>query len=472
MTGVTAEAHRTTEPRRVRTRLARLVALASEIGPARRVVIGGIVTDVRPADFEIAGLGNHAVLGDRISIDVPFGQVPGEIVRIGIDGATARTFDPRLEIGPGAIAFHAGPAFLSPCHGWSGRAIDPLGHPIDGGGALPGGGRQRPVFGTAPPALERRSVALPRVTGVKVIDLFTPICEGQRIGLFAGPGVGKTTLLGMLARASSFDRVVLALVGERGREVRDLLDGLVAVHKDRTVAVVATSDQGPLMRRLAPVSAMCVAEHFRDAGERVLLLVDSLTRFALAGREVATSTGEIPVARGFPPSVFGDLAALLERAGPGPKGTGSITGVFTVLREGEDVDDPVAEAAKGILDGHIALSRAVAEAGRFPAVDVLGSLSRMADRAWTAEQASLVRQLRQLIFQFEDTRDMRLIAGAEQATADPALAQAVTVVPRIYAALCQGPTDPPCGDVFAELAALLRGAPAATACQPGTRPVA
>jgi len=290
-------------------------------------------------------------------------------------------------------------------------------------------------------------------TGVKALDIFAPLVEGQRVGIFAGSGVGKSTLLGMISGAASFDVVVAAMVGERGREVNELLDGPLAPHRDRTVAVVSTGDETPMMRRLAPMSAMAVAEHFRAEGKRVLLVVDSLTRYAQAARDVALAAGEPPVSRGFPPSVFADMTRLVERAGRAD-GMGSITAVFAVLVDGDDMDEPIADTARGTLDGHIVLSRAIAEQGRLPAVDPLASLSRLADKAFRPDEWELSRRLRVLISRFEDTRDLRLLGGYKPGS-DAELDKAVLMVPAIYDALIQLPDAEPSQDAFAELAGLL-----------------
>jgi flagellum-specific ATP synthase len=297
-------------------------------------------------------------------------------------------------------------------------------------------------------------VRTPLRTGVRVVDLFTPLCAGQRIGIFAGSGIGKSTLLAMLARSRGFDTVVVALVGERGREVREFVEDVLAQEKERAVAVVATSDESPMMRRLAPKTALCIAEHFRDLGENVLLIVDSVTRFAHAARDVALAAGEPPVARGYPPSILSDLPKLLERAGPGEEGQGSITGVFSVLVDGDDHNDPVADSLRGTLDGHIVLDRAIADLGRFPAVNVLGSISRLAQDVWSAEQARLVSRFRTMIARFEDTRDIRLMGGYQRG-ADPELDKAVELVPKLYDALRQAPGDPPSSDAFQEAARIL-----------------
>jgi flagellum-specific ATP synthase len=303
--------------------------------------------------------------------------------------------------------------------------------------------------------MARGRVQAPLRTGVRALDLFTPLCLGQRIGIFAGSGVGKSTLLAMLAGAAGFDSVVVALVGERGREVREFLEGPMAGNLDKAVVVVSTGDESPMMRRQAPKVATAIAEAFRDGGDSVLLIVDSVTRYAHAARDVALAAGEPAVARGYPPSVFSDLPRLLERAGPGREDTGSITGIFSVLVDGDDHNDPVADSIRGTLDGHVVLDRAIAEQGRYPAVDLLGSISRLATAVWTVEQRELVRRLKAMMARFEETRDLRLMGGY-RAGEDAELDQAILLVPRIYEALRQEPGMAPSADAFLELAQSLR----------------
>jgi flagellum-specific ATP synthase len=304
--------------------------------------------------------------------------------------------------------------------------------------------------------MKRARVHKPLRTGVRVIDLFAPICAGQRVGIFAGSGVGKSTLLAMLARSQGFDTVVLALVGERGREVREFIEDVLGANRNRAVTIVSTGDESPMMRRLAPKTAMAVAEYFRDRGESVLLVVDSITRFAHAAREVALAAGEPAVARGYAPTVFTDLPRLLERAGPGEEGSGSITGIFSVLVDGDDHNEPIADTIRSTLDGHIVLSRHIADQARYPAVDVLASVSRLAHNVWDPEERELVSKLRTMIAKYEDTRDLRLMGGY-QAGRDSGLDQAVDMVPRIYSAMRQDTSAPPSADPFRELRDMLRG---------------
>ena len=444
--------------RRGANALRRLVDVIETPGPDWPPIrVGGVVTSVSPDRMVVAGLVNRLALSETVLIEGASGPARAEIVRIGADGATAKSIDASPQARVGAIAWRDGPIAIAPCEGWLGRVVDALGTAIDGGPPLAATGRARPVGAPPPPALARGRPDVPTRTGVRAIDIFAPIVRGQRVGVFAGSGVGKSTLVAMMAAASDFDMVVLGLTGERGREVRAFVEDALGHARASAVTVVATADESAVRRRLAPLTAMTVAEAFRDEGRHVLLVVDSLTRYAHAIREIALDAGEMPVARGYPPSLFGELPRYLERAGPGRDGGGSITAVFTVLVDGGDLDEPVADTARGSLDGHIVLSRAIAEAGRYPAIDVLASLSRLADRAWTGEQRHLVQRLRAMIRLFEDTRDLRAM-GVDGADRDPDLQQAVALVPRIYDALRQSPADPPSSDPYAELAALLRPA--------------
>jgi flagellum-specific ATP synthase len=283
---------------------------------------------------------------------------------------------------------------------------------------------------------------------------FTPLCIGQRLGIFAGSGIGKSTLLSMLARSAGFQTLIVALVGERGREVRDFIEGTLGELAKTAITVVSTGDESSMMRRLAPRTAMAIAEYFCGRGDEVLLIVDSVTRYAHACRDVALAAGEPPVARGYPPSVFSDLPQLLERAGPGAEGKGSITGIFSVLVDGDDHNDPVADAIRGTLDGHIVLDRAIAESGRYPAVDILASISRLSNRAWTNDQRSAVIQLRKLVARYEDSRDL-VAVGGYQAGADEELDRAMAIVPKLYGALNQSLDQPPSRDAFRDIAEVL-----------------
>lgn len=416
---------------------------------------GGRVSEVSATHYHVRGLSDVARLGDLVEHRGREGLRRGEIVKIGRDEVVVAPFERSADAGIGDAVFRRGPLAIAPHASWRGRAIDALARAIDGGPPLIRGALEDDHRGATPGAMARQRVGTPFQTGVRAIDIFTPLCFGQRMGIFAGSGVGKSTLLAMLAAADAFDTVVVALVGERGREVREFLEDTIGDAMAKTVAVVATSDESAMMRRRAPDTAMRVAEHFRDQGYRVLLVLDSITRFAHALREVATGTGEPPVARGYPASVFTDLPKLLERAGPGLEGAGSITAIISVLVDGDDHNDPVADSVRGILDGHVVLDRAIAEQGRYPPVNPLASISRLAGKAWSPDQRALVARLKAMISRFEDTRDIRLL-GAYQGGADPELDMAVRQVPLIYEALMQSPKDRASADPFADLARHLK----------------
>jgi flagellum-specific ATP synthase len=426
------------------------------------VRIGGTISQVTPSALAIEGLSRVARLGDCIHFDSGDEQQMGEVVRITGDDVTVKPYASCANVRLGAAAWHAGRFSIAPHEAWKGRVVNALGEPLDGRGALVRGRAFDPRGVAAPGALERALVRQPIVTGVRAIDIFTPLCAGQRVGVFAGSGVGKSTLLAMLTQACAHDAVVIALVGERGREVRDFLHDVLEPELDNITAVIATGDESAMLRKLAPETAMGIAEFFRAEGKSVLLIVDSLTRYAHAARDVALAAGEPPVARGFAPSVFTDLPRLIERGGPGRDGEGTITGVFSVLVDGDDPNEPVADCLRGTLDGHILLSRAVADEGRFPAVDVLASVSRLAGRVWSQEQLRAVQELRGLVARFEDSRDLRLMGGYQAGT-DVQLDHALKVVPRLYDFLNQRSADAGGSDPFAELARALGPEPVTAA---------
>lgn len=417
--------------------------------------VSGLITEVSVSHYRVAGLSRFLRLGECVSVNVGDRVQIGEVVKIDDASATLKPFDARCDAAIGARAYRTDTLSLWPDPSWKSRVIDALGRPLDGKGELACGDKPAPLDNDPPPPLRRSRVSAPIRTGVRVIDLFTPLCFGQRVGVFAGSGVGKSSLLAMMARARQINTVVIALVGERGREVREFLDDTLREDRASAVAVVSTGDESPMMRRLAPKTAMAIAEYFRDRGESVLLIVDSVTRFAHAARDVALAAGEPAVARGYAPSVFSDLPRLLERAGPGAEGAGSITGIFSVLVDGDDHNDPVADAVRGALDGHIVLDRAIADEGRYPAVNILSSVSRLAHPLWTPEQRKLVVNLRALIARYEETRELRLMGGYSPG-ADVLLDKAIKSVPRIYEAMTQSPDAPRCEDPFIDLAASLR----------------
>jgi len=434
-----------------------LARAASAPARAALIRISGSINEIAPHALRVSGLSNFAQLGDTVYTDNLFGEPLGEVVRVESVDLVVKPYSNQTRANIATRVWLSGPFEIRASLAWRGRVIDALARPIDGAGAIEVGERSFSVLRAPPPAMQREKPSEPLATGVRVIDLFTPLCVGQRIGIFAGSGVGKSTLLGMLAKAGRFDTIVVSMVGERSREVREFLDNSLGSNQSRCVTVAATGDESPMLRRLAPLTAMTLAEYFRDLGHTVLLVVDSVTRYAHACREIAMASGEPPVARGYTPSVFTELPRLLERAGPGLQGSGSITGLFTVLVDGDDHNDPVADAIRGILDGHIVLDRTIADAGRLPAVDPLKSLSRLADRVLTAEQAKLVKLLRALIARFEETRELRVLGGYQPGL-DAEIDKAVQMVPRIYDFIGQRPSELPCVDVFRELLAILNPA--------------
>ncbi len=392
---------------------------------------------------DIDGLDGLVSIGDRLLLSGRTDRrIEAEIVGFRDGRAQAMPFAALDGIGPGHAAIvKPGGSTLPVSDAWLGRVIDPLGNPADGRGALPARDTSRPVIAAPPPATDRARLGPRLDLGVRALNCFVTCRQGQRLGLFAGSGVGKSTLLSMLARHTACDVVVLALVGERGREVREFLeDDLGADGLARAVVVVATSDAPPLMRRQAAHAAMTVAEHFRDQGKSVLLLMDSVTRFCLAQREIGLSVGEPPTTRGYPPSVFAELPRLLERAGPGSETedgeAGYITGLFTVLVEGDDHNEPVADAVRGILDGHVILDRRIAEAGRYPAIDVLRSLSRAAAGCLSDAEAAMIRRARRILALHAEMADLVRL-GAYRPGSDPAVDEALSLTPRIDAVLRQ-----------------------------------
>ncbi|HET9018008.1 MAG TPA: FliI/YscN family ATPase [Acetobacteraceae bacterium] len=446
----------------------RLIAACTEVSgrlaalPA--TTVQGEIAALSGLAVELRGLAPLLAVGDRMALHGREGSIAAEIVGFRDGLAQALAFGPLDGLGPGRPAEAAlppRPASLAVSDQWLGRVVDPLGRPLDGRGALPPGPAPRPVRAAPPPATGRSRLGPRFGFGVRALDLFVPSREGQRLGLFAGAGVGKSTLLAMLAGHADCDVAVLALVGERGREVREFIeDTLGEAGLAHAVVVVATSDAPPLLRREAAYAAMTIAEHFRDQGRRVLLLLDSLTRTCLALREIALAAGEAPGARGYPPSVFAELPRLLERAGPGAVATGGqITGLFTVLVEGDDMNDPVADAVRSILDGHVVLDRRIAERGRYPAIDVLRSLSRTATTCTDAAEQALAAHARAALALQAELADLVRL-GAYRPGADPAADEALALAPRIEALLRQAHDAPcPLPDALAGLRAALDGGP-------------
>ena len=379
--------------------------------------------------------------------------VPAEVIAIDGDRLACLPLGPLTGIGAGSPVVNSNaPLQISVGAGLRGRVLDGLGRPMDGGPPLSGMDLVS-VENAAPDALARGRVHEPLSLGVRALDTLTPCGRGQRMGIFAGSGVGKSSLLSMITRGTDAEISVIALVGERGREVREFIENdLGPEGLARSVVVVATSDQPPLVRLRAGFVATRIAEYFRDSGQDVLLLMDSLTRTAMAQREVGLSAGEPPATRGYPPSVFALLPRLLERAGPGIRG--SITGLYTVLVDGDDHNEPISDAARSILDGHVVLDRRLATAGHFPSIDVLESISRVAGTVTTREQRAAATTLRRMLAAHRDVRELVEI-GAYVPGTNPDADRAQELMPRINDFLRQDMEDstpaPRAWDVLNEL---------------------
>ncbi len=421
-----------------------------------RVERWGQLEAVRGAALTVSGFGRSVTIGDRVLVHGKGGIVAGEIVAFADAKVTVMPEGSGEGLAPGARVVLGEPAALYPCSAWLGRVIDGLGRPLDDAGPLPQGDQPMPLRRAAPQAFRRRLMGRRLETGIRLLDVFVPVCRGQRLGVFAASGIGKSTLLGMLARFVSADVIVVGLIGERGREVREFLDVILGAEGlRRSVVVVATSDQPALTRRRAALATLSVAEWFRGQGKQVLCLLDSVTRLAQAQREIGLAAGEPATARSYTPSVFAELPALLERAGPGMQGHGDITGIFTVLVDGDDHDEPVADAVRGILDGHLVLDRRIGERGRWPAVDVLRSVSRGLPRCHTPEENQLLAEARSLLSAYENMAEM-IRLGAYRTGSDASVDRAILKHPEFERFLGQG-IDERCSatDAFAALGQIL-----------------
>lgn len=410
--------------------LARLDAAGQRIPAHPHVVVEGRLRKV--VGLTIEAVGCRVGIGGRCSITAADGrEVEAEVVGFGGDSTYLMPVSHPLGLLPDAPVIsrrHISGARIG--EDWLGRVLDGEGMPLDGG-ERPRGERYMPLMPAPLNPLQRNPINEPLDVGVRAVNALLSLGRGQRIGLFAGPGVGKSTLLGMMTRYTAADVIVVGLIGERGREVRDFVQDTLGPEAMSRACVIATpSDCSPLMRLNGAWLSSAVAEYFRDRGQQVLLLMDSLTRFAQAGREVGLAIGEPPTTRGFPPSVFARIPQLVERAGQGGPGQGSITGIYTVLTEGEDGHDPVSETARSVLDGHLVLSRSIAEAGIYPAIDIEASLSRLANVVTTAEQRQCVAQVRSLISAYQRSYDLIRI-GAYQKGSDPVLDKAVNAWPAL-----------------------------------------
>ncbi|MBD3785493.1 MAG: FliI/YscN family ATPase [Sphingomonadales bacterium] len=397
----------------------------------------GRVAEVGRGTIEITGLSATAALGDRAEIRCQSGRRLGaEVLSLRRDRVTLLADGAADGVAIGDQVELLGQTGIAPDDSWIGRIVDPFGQPLDGR-PLQRGAVERSLRTPAPPAAQRRRLGGRLETGIAVFNTLLPLVRGQRIGLFAGSGVGKSSLLAKFARGVDADVVVIALIGERGRELREFVEKVLGPEgMARAVLVVATSDQSPLVRRRCAWSAMSVAEHFRDQGRHVLFLADSVTRFAEAHREVALAGGEAASLRGFPPSTSHQIMSLAERSGPGLEGTGDITAVFSVLVAGSDMEEPVADILRGVLDGHVVLDRGIAERGRYPAIDLLRSVSRSLPDAASKTENHLIALARRLLGAY-DRAEMMIQAGLYNHGSDPLIDKALRVWPGLDAFLAQ-----------------------------------
>lgn len=440
---------------------ASLAAALSSLEQVEGLQTYGRVVAIRGLLVEVAGPVAAMRLGGRLDVEGAGGQgtIPCEIIGFQGDRALAMPFGSLEGVRRGCPAFVRDEAAgaIRPSRNWLGRVIDALGRPVDGLGPLPQGSHIYPLRADPPPAHARQRVGTPLDLGVRCINTFLTMCAGQRMGIFAGSGVGKSVLLSMLARYTAADVAVIGLVGERGREVQEFLqDDLGAAGLARSVVVVATSDEPALMRRNAAYVTLSVAEHFRDQGARVLCMIDSITRFAMAQRDIGLAAGEPPTAKGYTPTVFSELPRLLERAGPGT-GAGTISALFTVLVEGDDHNEPVADAVRGILDGHIVMERAIAERGRYPAINVLRSVSRTMPRSCDPAFLPVVRRARRILSTYADMEEL-IRLGAYRAGSSQEVDQAVALMPDLEAFLGQSKEEATSiSDGYARLAEIVGG---------------
>jgi flagellum-specific ATP synthase len=401
-------------------------ALAEQLCDIDSVDTYGRVVGVRGLMIEVAGPIHVMSVGSRVVIETGSGRaIPCEVVGFTGDNALLMPFAALDGVRRGCRAIVSSvAAAVRPSTGWLGRVVNAMGEPIDGKGALPPGASPCPLRNFPPAAHARRRVGAPLDLGVRALNTFLTCCRGQRLGIFAGSGVGKSVLLSMLARNVAADVSVIGLVGERGREVQEFLqDDLGEDGLQRSVVVVSTSDEPALMRRQAAYLTLAIAEFFRDDGKDVLVLMDSVTRFAMAQREIGLSAGEPPTTKGYTPTVFTELPRLLERAGPGTE-QGTITGIFTVLVDGDDHNEPIADAVRGTLDGHVVMERAIAERGRYPAINILKSVSRTMPRSADPAYVEVIARARQVMATYADMEEL-IRLGAYRAGSSPEVDAAI-----------------------------------------------
>jgi len=403
------------------------------VAPINDYELYGRVTKILGLLVEIAGFGEALTVGAHVHLRPKKGKdVPCEVIGFKDKKALLMPFGTLEGVGLGcqAVIQQSEPS-IKPDDRWLGRVINALGEPIDDKGPLIQGSEAIPLRNIPPSPHSRQRIGEKLDLGVRTVNTFLSTCNGQRMGIFSGSGVGKSVVLSMMARYTEADVSVIGLIGERGREVQEFLqDDLGELGLARSVVVVATGDEPALMRRQAAYVTMATAEYFRSQGKKVLCLMDSVTRFAMAQREIGLSAGEPPTSKGYPPTTFSELPRLLERAGPGAPGEGSITGIFSVLVEGDDHNEPISDSVRGIIDGHIVMERKIADRGRYPAINILKSISRMMPGCLTDQQHALVKKAKQLISRYEDMEEL-IKLGAYRRGSDPEVDEAILRYPHL-----------------------------------------
>ncbi len=415
-----------------------IAAIQSAVENIPPLEVSGRVVSLRGLLLECTGIEHLLAVGAQCFVHGRNGEVRCEVVGFREDRALLMPFSDTAGVSLNAkVRLAPDASRVYPHESWLGRVINGLGEPVDGKGPLPRGPRPYAFTNPAPSAHSRKRVEGKLDLGIKALNTFLTCCKGQRMGIFAGSGVGKSVLMSMLARYASADVNVIGLVGERGREVKEFIEeDLGEEGLARSVVVVATSSDSALMRRQAAYLTLSVSEYFRDQNKEVLCMMDSVTRFAMAQREIGLSAGEPPTSKGYTPTVFSEMPKLLERAGPGQAGQGSITGLFTVLVEGDDTNEPVSDTVRGILDGHIVLERGIAQRGRYPAVNILKSVSRTMPDCNSDAENELVQAARRLLATYDDMAEM-IRLGAYRAGADPNVDLAIRFNPALEAFLSQ-----------------------------------
>jgi len=409
--------------------------------PSHRVY--GQVSSVLGMLVEVRGVEGLISIGDHCRIEARNGRkVTCEVVGFREKNARVLPFGTLEGIGLGCrVEIGNQNPIVYPDNSWLGRVVNGFGEPVDGRGQLLTGVQPQAILNSPPPAHSRERIGDKIDLGVRVMNTFLTVCKGQRLGIFSGSGVGKSILLSMMARHTKADVNVIGLIGERGREAKEFIeDDLGEEGLKRSVIVLATSDEPPLIRRQAAYLTMALSEYFRNQKNDVLCLMDSVTRFAMAQREISLSAGEPPATRGYTPTVFSELPRLLERAGPGTSEQGSVTGLFTVLVEGDDHNEPISDAVRGILDGHVVLDRSIADRGRFPAVNILRSISRTMPNCNTKEQNTIIDRAKQLVSTYEDMSEL-IRLGAYRQGSDVLVDEAIHYFSAIEEFLKQGRDD-------------------------------